>query len=314
MGLPVMVIPLHAVKPWRLWRLQRFVRRERPRIALSWAPHAAVYAHWLHGVGPLRRIVNVRGDLTVDSDSGAATTDVYRYLHALVKADLMVGNSRWSLQVLQRLSPKLPPTMVIYNIMPPGAAALSGEPVEVPRIAAVGCLKPLKAYDVLLHALGLLAAQGQKFQLLLAGGGPERANLQALAERLGLAERVQFLGDVSDVRPWLATAHLFVHPSKSESLSNAILEAMAEGLPVVASSVGGNPEIVADGQTGLLVPPGRSDLLADAVRRLLCNPGLRGRLGAQGLDTVRRRFGAPQAVEQYENAFRRLLADHDGTL
>jgi glycosyltransferase involved in cell wall biosynthesis len=302
----VVVIPRHPFKPWRLWQLRRFVTGERPDFIVSWSAHVAVYARWLVGVGPLRRIVNMRADLTVDSDSGKRLRHTGCYHGAFEKADFVVGNSEWALQVLRRIGLKLPPSIVISNIVSAAGRAAASQAATVPRMAAAGSLKPLKAYDVLLHSLGLLAAEGRKFELLLAGDGPERARLQELARRLGLAERVRFFGDVDDLPSLLATAHLFVHPSKSESLSNAILEAMAEGLPVIASPVGGNPEIVADGRSGLLVPPGRPDLLADAIRRLLDDAGLRGRLGEEGLRLVRARCDKSQAVEQYEKVFDRL--------
>jgi glycosyltransferase involved in cell wall biosynthesis len=308
-GLPIMEIPRHPFKPWRFWLLQRFMKRERPDIVLSWAAHVAVYARWLRGVGPLRRIVNVRGDLTVNSTSGAVARHVGWYRSTFEKADLVVSNSRWSLKVLQQIGLKLPRSTVIFNIVPAPGRATAREPAETPRIAAVGSLKPLKAYDVLLHSLGLLSAEGRKVELLLAGDGPERTRLKELAERLGLAERVRFLGDVADVPRLLASAHLLVHPSRSESLSNAILEAMAEGLPVIASAVGGNPEIVADGRSGLLVPPNRPDLLAAAIRRLLDDPSLRGQFGEEGLRTVRKHCCQSEAVDHYERAFRGLLSN-----
>ena len=180
--------------------------------------------------------------------------------------------------------------------------------MEAPRIAAVGTLKPLKAFDTLLHALGLLAAKGKTFELVLAGDGPERANLEALARRLGLAGRVKFLGEINGAADLLATAHLLVHPSKSESMSNTIVEAMAKGLPVIASPVGGNPEIVEDGRSGLLVPPGRADLLADAVGRLLDDPALRRRLGEQGLRYVKDECSELRVADAYEGAIRGLVS------
>ena len=128
------------------------------------------------------------------------------------------------------------------------------------------------------------------------------------SQQLGLAERVRVFGDVDDVPGLLATAHLFVHPSKSESLSNAILEAMAEGLPVVASRVGGNPEIVENDRTGLLVSPGRLDELASALRRLLDDASLRGRFGGAGLQTIRDRCAEGEIAGQYESIFRRVVS------
>ena len=139
---------------------------------------------------------------------------------------------------------------------------------------------------MLLRALGLLAAAGNKFELLLAGTGGERTRLEELAHRLAIADRVTFLGEVPDVPGLLATAHLCAHPATSEGLSNTILEAMAEGLPVVACPVGATTEIIEDGRNGLLVPGRSPEALASAMRRLLADSELRGRLGSAALETV----------------------------
>ena len=144
---------------------------------------------------------------------------------------------------------------------------------------AVGALKPLKSYDILLRALSVLAAEGKQFELLLAGKGSDRERLQGLACELGLAECVTFLGEVADVPALLASAHLLVHTAMSEGLGNTVLEAMGEGLPVVATSVGGTPEVIEDGLSGLLIPPGDVPAFVDALRRLLDDAELRRQLG-----------------------------------
>ena len=176
------------------------------------------------------------------------------------------------------------------------------------RIAAVGTLKPLKAYDTLLEALGLLAAKGKAFELSCAGDGPERADLEALARRLGIAGRVKFLGEISDAPALLATAHLLVHPSKSESMSNTIVEAMAEGLPVIAVAGGRQSGDRRRRASGLLVPPARPDLLADAVGRLLDDPALRRRLGEQGLRYVKDECSEFRVADAYESTIRGLVS------
>jgi glycosyltransferase involved in cell wall biosynthesis len=302
-GIPVCEIPQSIFKPWRLWQLRRCVKTAKANIVLSWSPHVAVYARWL---GNIRRIVNVRGDLGVNSNTGGFDPMLRWCRGAIQNADYVVSNSHHGLNVLQQAGMTIPRSEVIRNIVPAFGRATPAELVESPRIAAVGSLKPLKAYDVLLHALKMLATEGRKFELLLAGDGPERGNLEALVGQLGLTDRVRFLGDVDDVPGLLATAHIFVHPSKSESLSNAILEAMAEGLPVVASNVGGNPEIVKDGRTGLLVSPGQPNELAFAIHRLLDDTSVRDQFGKAGLESVQTHCVEQIIADQYEAIFSRL--------
>jgi glycosyltransferase involved in cell wall biosynthesis len=186
--------------------------------------------------------------------------------------------------------------------------AQAGQALAVPRIVAAGDLIPLKAYEVLLRALGQLKGKGEQFELMLAGEGPEKPRLQKLAEEAGIRQRVEFLGSIDDVPTLFSSAHLLVHPSRSEGLSNTILEAMAEGLPVVATNVGGTPEIIIDGKTGFLVPPDRPDLLASKIGRLLRSPCLRAQLGKAGLESVRQRYNTQEVTTQYESIYRSVVS------
>jgi len=305
-GIPLFGIPRHPFKPWRLWRLNRLVSRERPDILHSWSWHTNVYARWLPGNGRPYRLFSLRGNPTVDNFTGEPLAQP-RHLRALEQADCLVSNSRLALESLRPYSDRLPRGEVVGNIVAAPGRAKPGVPVETPRIVAAGQLIPLKAYDALLCALGFLAAEGRKFEFLLAGVGPEQGRLAELASQLGLRDRVTFLGGVEDVPALFASAHLLAHPSRSEGLSNTILEAMAEGLPVVATNVGGTPEIIEDGRTGLLVPPNAPNALAEALGRLLGDAELRGRLGAAALASVRERCSPAVVTAQYERIYYSLL-------
>jgi glycosyltransferase involved in cell wall biosynthesis len=307
MDLPVYEIPPHRVKLWRLWQLYGVVRHERPQIAVSWSPHAGVYAQWLPRPHRLRRVFCVLANFSLDSNTGKPIRDLNRYRHALAKADFVVSNSSDGLNILLDHGFRLPRTAVIRNITFARGSAVPGNPVEVPRIVAVGSLKPLKAYDVLLAALARVAAQGTRFELRVAGVGPEHARLVALAAQLRLSDSVQFLGNVPDLSSLWSAAHLVVHPSRSEGLSCTITDAMAEGLPIVATAVGGTPEIIEDGRTGLLVPPGEAQPLADAIRRLLLDPVLRGRLGQASLQFIRKICDEDKIADEYEAVFKYVL-------
>jgi glycosyltransferase involved in cell wall biosynthesis len=306
-NIPVFEIDRNPFKPYRLWRLDRIVRRERPQIVLAWSLYAGVYAHWLVGVGQPLEVLAVRGDLTVDSNTAQPSQDLLWGRRALEKADYIVSNSAWGLAVLRDKGLHLPHTSVISNIVFAAGRSNVSQSVSTPRIVAAGGLKRLKGHDVLLRALAIVAASRMKFELVLAGNGPEWTNLKRLAAELGLSEQVRFLGEVEDVSALLAGAQLAVHPARSEGLSNAILEAMAEGLPVIATAVGGTPEIIQDGQNGLLVPPDEPDCLADAILRLLRDGELRARLGQAALQWVRRSCAEDTIADEYEGVFCRLL-------
>jgi glycosyltransferase involved in cell wall biosynthesis len=149
-------------------------------------------------------------------------------------------------------------------------------------VAIVASLHERKGHAVLLDALALLAARGVEPLCLAAGTGPEGDALQDRARSLGITGSVRWLGQVADVRPVLAAADVVVMPSLAEGLGVAAIEAMAAGRPVVASAVGGLPELITDDVQGLLVPPRDAGALATALERCLADPALRARLGAAG--------------------------------
>ena len=200
---------------------------------------------------------------------------------------------------------KLPPHEVIGNIVIALGRAKPAEPTPLPKIVAVGSLRPLKGYDCLIRAAGILARDGHRFELLLAGEGPERVRLETLRAELKLGHCVRFLGAVDDGATLMAGAHILAHPSKREGLSNTILEGMAEGLPVVATWECA-AEIIEDGRTGLLVPAGQPEKLAAALQRLLLSPELRGELGAAACRHVTQHCNVETITDQYERVYRSI--------
>ena len=146
----------------------------------------------------------------------------------------------------------------------------------------------------------MLRARNIACTLLLAGDGPERQRLQATAERLDLVEFVHFLGSVPDVGTVLAVADVIVLPSVVEGLPLALLEAMLAGKPVVATAVGGIPEVIVSGDNGLLVPPGNEAELADAIAQLVQRPELGARIGSRGRCTAEQRFTEASYLQSLE--------------
>jgi glycosyltransferase involved in cell wall biosynthesis len=143
---------------------------------------------------------------------------------------------------------------------------------NTPVLLMVSRLSHEKGHLDFLQALALLRRHGLDYHALIVGEGPERRPIESLRERLQLTAKVTLVGQQNDVRPYYAVATLYVMPSHSEGSPNALLEAMAAGVPVVASAVGGIPEIVTDGSTGTLVPPRNPKALAGALEQLLKDP------------------------------------------
>jgi glycosyltransferase involved in cell wall biosynthesis len=167
----------------------------------------------------------------------------------------------------------------------------------------VGRLCPEKDHATLLAAVSLVLRDAPDFRLLIAGDGPCKANLKQLSEQLRLTNHVQFLGTIRDVPALLKQARMVVLSSISEGVSLTLLEAMASGLPVVATRVGGTPEIVADNVNGLLVPPRDPAALAAALLRLHRDNDLAQRMGSSGRRQVERSFDSRRMVARYEQLY-----------
>jgi len=179
-----------------------------------------------------------------------------------------------------------------------------------PRAPVVGCTARLSAendHATLLRAFARLGQKWPNAQLLLVGRGPEEATLQALAGTLGVAGRIRFAGEHADVAPWLARMDLYAQAARLAGISNSILEAMATALPVVATGVGGTPEVVVDGETGLLVPPGDPAALADALGALLANPAAAEAFGRAGRARAEAHFGESLMLQRMETLLDQLV-------
>ena len=174
-------------------------------------------------------------------------------------------------------------------------------------VAVVANLISYKGHEYFLRAWRQVISAVPDAVALLVGEGPQRAELEGQARQLGIEGSVRFLGRRMDVPEILAVTDILVHPSLEEGFCNAILEAMAAGKPVVATAVGGNPEAVADGETGILVPPKDPESLAQAVLALMKEPEKALKMGLAGRARVEREFGLQAMVERYEQVYLDLL-------
>jgi glycosyltransferase involved in cell wall biosynthesis len=196
-------------------------------------------------------------------------------------------------------------TVVIPNAVDVASAAVARENAgELPIIVSVGRLAAPKDFPTLLRALALL--EPGSFRARIVGDGPQRALLEDEARRLGVSTVVEFLGERDDVQALLARSQVFVLATRSEAHPISLLEAMAAGLPVVASQVGGVPEIL-DGH-GFLVPPGDADALAARLRQLVEDPGLRVEHGGRARREAARSFDLPRFHRAYVDLYANELA------
>jgi glycosyltransferase involved in cell wall biosynthesis len=187
-----------------------------------------------------------------------------------------------------------------------------GVPAAAPLVAVASRLNQLKGIDHFLEAAGIVGRCVPDVRFLVIGepgpGDREYLDLlKRLAERQGIRDRVVFTGLRTDVPSLLACATVSVMPSLNEALPNVVLESMAAATPVVATRVGGTPEAIQDGVTGMLVPPGDSPALARAILRLLADPEFAERLGRDGRQLVQRQFSMDAMVQATERLYHSLL-------
>lgn len=207
---------------------------------------------------------------------------------------------------------------IIYNGLDPSRFAAPVDRAEVRRdlgvsedataIVMVGNLRPIKDHTTLINAMAHVAAQHPVAHLVLVGEGSEQERLVSLAESLGIRDHVTFAGARKDVPRVLAAMDVFVLSTHSEGMSNAIIEGMAAGLPVVATDVGGNAECVVDGVTGYIVPHEDVDALADRLGTLVGNPTAVSAMGAAGRERVKETFDVQAMVRHTADLYRELTA------
>jgi glycosyltransferase involved in cell wall biosynthesis len=183
----------------------------------------------------------------------------------------------------------------------------SGIAPDSPLIGCVARLDRIKNHALLLASLKLVLQSLPQTRLVLVGEGPLRQELESLVAEMGLSRSVIFAGAVADTAPLYRDLDVFVLPSLSEGTSISVLEAMACGVPVVATAVGGTPDLLGGGACGLLVPSGDAAAMASAIIRLLRNSELRSQLAANGRERVTSGFSQLAMVIAYEELYRSIL-------
>ena len=174
-------------------------------------------------------------------------------------------------------------------------------------VLQVAVVRRVKGHDIALRAFARLHEQMPNARLVLAGDGPMKPAMQALGEELGISGALRWLGHRDDIADLMAMADVSLMTSRSEGIPQALTQSLAMGLPVVATAVGGVPEIVRDGETGLLVPAGDQAAIVRALAAVAHDPALGRRLGQRGRDFVRADFDIQQMLGRTESCYGELI-------
>jgi sugar transferase (PEP-CTERM/EpsH1 system associated) len=315
----VLVFPLsevHRPDRWNALRMARLFRRLRPDIVhtRNWTCIDAIVGARLAGVPVV--IHGEHGREAMDPEGrNRRRQRMRRLLSPFVTEFVTVSRdlARWLVEQVRVPARKV---RTIHNGVDterysPGERAPArqalGLPLDCTLVGTVSRLDPVKDQVGLIRAFAQTANKG-KTVLVIAGDGPSHRQLEALVNELGLGDRVRLLGERGDVPLILRALDVFVLSSIGEGISNAILEAMATGLPVIATRVGGNIELVQDGLTGRLIEPRRPEALAKALTGYFHDPALACAHGAAGRERAAREFGLERMLAGYTALYRQYAA------
>jgi glycosyltransferase involved in cell wall biosynthesis len=268
-----------------------------------------IHGAWAHFPATVAYLASRLTELPF-SMTGHAGTDLYRtqaFLDRKVAAATFVTTSVGeNAEMLRRLAPGARVECIYHGVDLERFRDVRRAPEATPLLAAVGRLTGQKGFDLAIRAVAELARRGHAVRLQIIGEGPDRASLEALAASLGVADRVELIGNRShqDVLALYARAWMLVAPSRilaqglRDGIPNVVVEALASGLPVVGARLVGIPEAVADGENGVLCEPENAIALADAIEPLLQDPERLSRMSRQAAESVRERFDSRRSVER----------------
>lgn len=308
-GCPVVRLGVRSLRRARnAGKAWQFVRRLRSHAAAVLQLH---FPDSMYFGAPLGRLAGVRAVVATSRDLGYWATPrdvrVARAMHRLFIDATLANSTACAAAAVERLGADPARVHVIPNGLAFPASSVAVRPRgRRPVVGMVANLREVKSPETFVAAAARVAAARPDAQFVIAGEGPLRAALLRQAASLGIATQLRLLGAVADVPALLATFDVAVLSSDSEGLSNAVLEYMAAGLPIVCTAVGGNLELLQHGHSGLLVPPRDATALGGAILRLLGDPREAVKLGAAARREASERFAWPGVVEQHMAFYERL--------
>ena len=284
-----------GLRPGVVWQLAKLLRSRGADVVHIHNTKPLIYGGPAARLAGIRRVVYTRHGQR--HQSSPSQTLLFRLASHCAQRIVCVSDDSAALSRHEGLAAQK--VCRIWNGIDTGRFTFAGPDPMGPAVM-VGRLSPEKDVQTLIRAVAEVIKTRPSFQLEIAGDGVCLPDLRKLTGELRLDDHVRFLGEIRNVADVLAGASLFVLPSLTEGISLTLLEAMARGLPIVTTRVGGNPEVVLDGQTGLIVPPRSPRALADAILRLSKDEPVARRMGVAGRRRVEQHFDVRTMVRRYE--------------
>lgn len=309
---PIYILPLRRTYDFTAFRaaleLRRFIRQRKIQIVQTFFESSDIWAGFVVKTLSNVRLVWSRRDMGILRSTKHTLS--YRLMAGAPDRVFAVSEQvRRHCIEIDRVNPARVET--IYNGLDLGGSVKAAKTSGEFLITSVGNVRHVKGHDVFIKAAAAVVQRFPQVSFSIAGEvlEPEYfAELQGLVRDLKLSERFHFVGGIANIPEHLSSADIFVLPSRSEGFSNAIIEAMAASLPVIATDVGGNAEAVKDGVSGFIVPPEDSAALAEAICRLLDDPSQARRMGAAGKTLVAEKFTTSAMMSRIRAAYAKLLA------
>jgi len=293
-------------------RLARYLRRRDVRLlhCFDFYSHVVgVPAARLAGIPAVIASQRDMGDLRGRSQQSIHSVALGLATHILVNSEAIAARLDHTRAARRDRLGVVPNGVDLMRFGPVASPSNSG---DIPTVATLANLRPEKGLGQLLEAAAIVIRRAPRARFVIWGEGPLRGDLEAKARALGLNGVVEMPGATRAPEQVLKQSHIFVLPSLSEASSNVVLEAMATGLLVVATRVGGTPALVEDHRTGLLVQPENAPALAEAILRLLETPAIATEMGARGRARTLAEFGMDRMPERIDACYCRALGPAHG--
>jgi glycosyltransferase involved in cell wall biosynthesis len=300
--------------PLTLWRLRSLLKAEKPDLLHSWIFAANAYGRLVAGNHETPKVIVSERCV----DSWKSPWQLWLDQKQIARTTRLVGNSQSVAEFYRALG--VPGEKLV--VIPNGVELPNGPPLDRDRALAefaippgsrvvgfVGRLARQKRINDIVWAMQILKQLTDRVYLMLIGDGPERNSLSELARHMECDHLVRFVGHRDDAARLIGLFNVFWLASDFEGMSNSIMEAMAAGVPVVASDIPPNRELVVDGQTGFLVKVGDSVGIAQFTDRLLADPALARRLGDAGRERVQSEFSVDRMVSRHADLYREVVAE-----